>query len=392
VDVTPFSLQVNQSPATTPFSDPWRGYPGGNPFPAQYPPPKDFKFPATSNLVASYDIANGGEYQTPVTYSWNLTVERQLKADWLLRLAYVGSHASHLLETLELSPLVQGTKTRLYPQYSDITMAAQDINSSYNSLQATLQKRLSRGLTVLANYTWSKSIDDLPFGTSITTVVSGNQSPIPWYMPGRHQFDRGPSEFDHTHRFVGSFVWDMPKLAHSPAALRYMLGGWQLSGLLSAQSGGPVTVEAGKDFSGTGLSRDRGVLLSNNVYGTGACASIKTTCVSYLNPAAFTTPATGTFGNLGKGALRGPNMITYDGGLFKDIPLHGERLRMQFRAEFFNLFNRVNFYNPGASVSGSTNIQANSPTASAVVTASGFGSIRAAFDPRIGQLALKLVF
>jgi hypothetical protein len=114
--------------------------------------------------------------------------------------------------------------------------------------------------------------------------------------------------------------------------------------------------------------------------------------VDYLNPAAFTTPGTGTFGNVGKGALRGPNLITYDGGLFKDIPLKKERVRIQFRAEFFNLFNRVNFYNPGATPSSSTNIQANSPSASAQVTASGFGSLRAAFDPRIGQLALKVVF
>ena len=158
------------------------------------------------------------------------------------------------------------------------------------------------------------------------------------------------------------------------------------------RSGGPITVEAGKDYSGTGLNRDRGVLLNNNVYGSGACASIKTTCVDYLNPAAFTTPATGTFGTLGKGALRGPNMISYDGGLFKEVPLHKERVKVQFRAEFFNLFNRVNFYNPGATASSSTNIQSNSATSSAVVTASGFGSLRAAFDPRIGQLALKILF
>jgi hypothetical protein len=392
VDVTPYSLQINMSPATSPFSDPWRGYPGGNPFPAQYPPAKTFAFPATSNLVASYDVANGGQYQTPVTYGWNLTVERQLTPDWLARVAYVGSHASHLLETLQLSPVVPATKTRFFKEYSDIPMASQDINSGYQALQATIQKRMAKGFTVLANYTWSKSIDDLPFGASITTVVTGNQSALPWYMPGRHQFDRGPSEFDHKHRFVGSFVWDMPELGGSPAAVRYLLGGWQLTGLLSAQSGGPVTVEAGKDFSGTSLGRDRGVLVSDNVYGPGACAAIKTTCVDYLNPAAFTTPATGAFGNLGKGALRGPDMITYDGGLFKEIPLHRERVKLQFRAEYFNLFNRVNFYNPGATVSSSTNIQASSSTASAQVTASGFGSLRAAFDPRIGQLALKLTF
>jgi hypothetical protein len=401
VDVSPFSLQVNYSPNPRPLGNPnpitfSNPYPAGfaNPFPAPYPPPKNIVFPLPA-LVASYDVSNGGRYQTPVSYAWNLTLERQLRADWLVRFAYVGSHASHLLETLELSPIVQGTKNHLYPQYSDIAEAAQDINSSYNSLQLTAQKRFSKGLTLQVNYTYSKSMDDLPFGQSITTVVNSQYSPIPWNYPGRHQFDTGPSEFDHQHRFVGTFVWDMPRLLNAPAVVRYLVGGWELSGLLSAQTGGPVTAIAGKDQSGTGLGTDRASFVSGvDPYGTSnSCAGVQAICVAYLNPAAFALPASGTFGNVGKGALRGPGMFTYDGGLFKTIPLRGERLKLQFRAEFFNLFNRANFYNPGVGIDNSRSAQANSSNgAPSNPTQVGFGSIKAAFDPRIGQLALKMVF
>lgn len=378
VDVTPFSTQITLTDPKGPFSDPYSGI--TNPFPAPFPPPKDIAFPLPL-LVVTYDPANNARYQTPVAYNYNLTVERQFAGDWMFRLGYVGSHASHLLETIELSPAVYipGSKLstdqrRFYPQYGSIAQSAQDINSSYNSLQATLQKRFSRGLTILANYTWSKSIDDLPRGQGVSTVVSGNSSPIPWYQSGRHQFDRGPSEFDHTHRLVTSFVWDLPAFTNRSAFLHYVIGGWQLSGLLSAQSGDPLTILAGRDQSQTGLGSDRGVAIGSDAYGPGGCG-LSAPCVDYLAPSAFTLPAVGTYGTLGKGTFRGPNLITYDGGLFKDIPLHGERYRIQFRAEFFNLFNRVNYNDPGTTISSA-----------------GFGSIKGAGDPRIGQLALKFLF
>jgi hypothetical protein len=361
-----------------PLSNPYQGI--TNPFPAPFPPPKNIAFPLPL-LVVTYDPAHGGVFQTPVAYNYNLAVERQLTGDWLLRAAYVGSHASHLLESIDLSPAVYipGSKLstdqrRLFPQYGSIAQSAQDINSGYNSLQVTVQKRFSRGFTVLANYTWSKSIDDLPWGQSVTTVVSGSLSPIPWNMPGRHQFDRGPSEFDRTHRLVTSFVWDLARLSNAPALLRYTVGGWQLTGLLSAQTGAPLTILAGKDQSQTGIGQDRAQYVVGNIFGSGACGS-SAPCVDYLNPAAFTLPAVSTYGNVGKGSVRGPNQIVYDGGLFKDLPVRGERVRLQFRAEFFNLFNRVNLNNPVTSVSSA-----------------GFGSVKSSADPRIGQLALKLLF
>jgi hypothetical protein len=171
-----------------------------------------------------------------------------------------------------------------------------------------------------------------------------------------------------------SYVYDFPKFTAANRAIRTVVGGWQLTGIFTYQSGGPLTILAGKDQSQTGIGADRADYLGGNPYGPGACGA-SGPCVNYLVPSAFGLPALGAFGNVGKGLLRGPDLLNWDTGLFKEFPLRGERLRMQFRAEFFNTLNRVNFNNPNVNQ-----------------TAGGFGSITSAQDPRIGQLALKMLF
>ena len=151
-------------------------------------------------------------------------------------------------------------------------------------------------------------------------------------------------------------------------------GGWQWTGILTAQSGGPLTILAGKDQSQTGIGSDRAnYVTSNDPYGPGAC-SASGPCVNYLVPSVFTLPAIGTYGNVGKGLLRGPNLVTLDTGIFKEMHFT-EGWRLQLRGEFFNVTNRVNYNNPNVTQS-----------------AGGFGSITGAGDPRIGQLALKFLF
>src|SRR5581483_10135856 len=312
--------------------------------------------------------------------------ERQLSAGWLLRAGYVGSRSTHLLEALELNPSIYipgstaGTGARrAFQPYGSVLQSTQDINANFDSAQITLQKRLSHGITVLANYTWSKTLDDAPAGAGVVAAGQGGQSAIPSNFQGRHQDDYGPSDFDHPQRVVVSYVWDLPKLNGRSALLRYTLGGWQWTGIITAMSGGPFTVQAGKDQSQTGLGTDRAnFAIAASAYGGNACG-ISAPCVNYLNPAAFSLPAIGTFGNIGKGSLRGPNFVNFDSGLFKEFPFAAERVHLQFRAEFFNVFNRVNFNNP-----------ANSTTPS--FSAGGFGTLTSAQDPRIGQLALKLLF
>ncbi len=457
VDVTPFSPQLILSttgvkPGT--LTDPLCTLPAtqsrvgctaqANLFPAPFPPPSGATF-APNLLVVSWDPNHN--YQTPTLYNWNLAIERQLPSNVLFRAAYVGSHGSHLKETIAFNvfPVCGGSQPScagLQPRLNAIagknvfgttnsgpTQDSQDINSIYHSLQLSVEKRMSRGLTILGNYTYSKSIDDLPNGGGVADIGADTVSPRPWDDPLRHQFDRGLSDFDHTHRFVASYVWQLPELSGANGLVRHVFGGWQFGGLVSAQTGRPLTLLSGANGSGTGIGQDRALLCTglnpnasnappNNVstdpcvqgsrpYAPGACAAAKittTSCVDWLNPLAFepTTVADplkpdpknpgkfllknnpilgGLFGNVGKGSFRLPGAFTWDMGLSKNFSFT-ERWRLQFRAEFFNVFNRANFMDDGASL---TNFQKLSST-------NNFGAIQQAADPRIGQLALKLFF
>jgi hypothetical protein len=378
VDVMPFSPQFSLTQPQGTFPNPYLGL--TNPYPSPFPPPKDSPFPGPV-LVITYDPANNHRELTPVSCNWDLLVERQFAGDWILRMAYVGSHASYLLESLELNPAVYTAGSRLstdqrraFQPYGSISQATQDVNSGYNSLQLTVQKRLSRGLSVLENYTWSKSIDDLPYNQGITSAAAGNNSPVPWNFAARHLYDRGLSEFDHKQRFVTSWLYTLPGLKGGNKLVQMLVGGWQLNGILTFRTGGPLTILAGKDQLQTGIGADRASYLRGDIYGAGACGATGT-CVNYLVPGAFGLPAIGTFGNLGKGSLRGPDLFNRDTGLFKEFGLWKENTKLRFRAEFFNTANRKNFNNPNVTQS-----------------AGGFGSITGAQDPRIGQLALKFLF
>jgi hypothetical protein len=370
-----------------------------NLFPAPFPPPTDTKF-ALGGLYLSWDPAHS--YQVPVVYNWNLAIERQLPSSILVRAAYVGSHSSHLTETLNLDPSPfspTGTKSTLRLNtivaslgitpsnlFGQVQQDTQDINSSYHSLQVSIEKRMTKGLTILGNYTFSKSIDDLPAGAGVTGFDT--YSARPWDDPLRHQFDRGPSEFDHTHRFVASFVYDLPGFKAANAVVRQMFGGWEYSGVVSAQTGRPFTVLQGAELSGTQIGNDRGTVVAGaDPYGKDQCGTTPL-CVSWLNKASFATTAAslGTYGTSGKNAFRMPGKYNWDMGLFKNFAVK-ERWRIQFRAEFFNVFNRANFFDEDIPTQPNLgNFQK--------LNGGSFGTFRAGQvgDPRIGQLALKLFF
>src|SRR6266852_5739437 len=334
VDVTPFSPQLILStsgvkPGT--LADPLCTLPStqsrvgctaqANLFPAPFPPPPNATF-APNLLVVSWDPNHN--YQAPTLYNWNLAIERQLPSNVLVRAAYVGSHGSHLKETIafNVSP-VGGGPPRLNALLAPgnlkppavfgttnngPTQDAQDVNSVYHSLQLSVEKRMSHGLTIMGSYTWSRSIDDLPNGGGVADIGADTVSPRPWDDPLRHQFDRGISDFDHTHRFVASYVWQLPELSGANGLVRHVFGGWQFGGLVSAHTGRPLTLLSGANGSGTGIGQDRALLCTglnpnasnappNNVstdpcvqgsrpYAPGACAAAKittTSCVDWLN-------------------------------------------------------------------------------------------------------------
>jgi hypothetical protein len=388
VSETPFALQLLLTPPPGPFSNPLLNLPQyTSVFPAPVPAPHNTVFPKPV-AAQTFNMANDfGPFQVPLVYSWNLTLEHQFGNEWLARLAYVGSHSSHLSNSMDLNPAVYipgsslgSDARRTFQPYGSILQTDASGNANYNSLQATIQKRFTYGVSVLANYTWQKSLDTVPpssGGTGASVAGGGSNAPLPWYVPGNRQLDYGRSEFNRQHVFVVSYLWDLPKPGTSNKVVQNIAGGWELSGILTAETGLPFTVYAGKDISQTALNADRGIYLGGDVLGNNACKSAP--CVNWVNPLAFGLPPTGSAGNVGKGALVGPGMFNWDMGLFKNFAIK-ERWRVQLRGEFFNTFNHANFTSSGN----------NYPTQS--FTAAGFGTITSAYDPRILQLAIKAFF
>ncbi len=233
-------------------------------------------------------------------------------------------------------------------------------NSSYNGLQASASKRFHHGLTILANYTWSKSIDE---GSNDGSAPSN---------PFNIRNDRAVSDFDVAHRFIASFVWQLPGAGIHNAFARGVAGGWELNGIVTLQSGLPFSVTSGVDNSQSGVNADRANLVGDP-YLNGSRPEAQV-LHEYFNTAAFTLNPVGTFGNAGRNILFGPGMENIDFGLLKNFAVR-ERYKVQFRAEAFNLFNHPNFNNPAASFSSSN-----------------FGIITSAGAPRVIQLALKAMF
>jgi hypothetical protein len=388
-------------------------------FPSPFPAPTNFPYsPPFNQIAVSYDPS--GDYKVPAVYEWNLTFERQLPFSMLMRMAYVGSRSTHILETQDFNAapcctttgkagigiantLVKaasggkfGTNT-----FSTVQADITDINANYHSLQTSLEKRMSHGLTILANYTWSKSLDDLPFGEGVSGFDTG-YSPLPLSDPNRHRFDYGPSSFDHTHVFTASYVWQTPSLKGSRSFIRHLLGDYELSGIVSAASGRPITVLQGTEISGTGIGQDRGTLIPGvDPYSESSCASATAACVSWFTPNAFqptkvagvNNPAIfGTFGNVGKNALRLPRTSDWDVQLSKYLSIT-ERWKLQLRGEYFNVLNHPNFA-PESISTGTINGTDQISAFDKLNGNSSFGTFRAgqAGDPRIVQLAVKIIF
>jgi hypothetical protein len=187
---------------------------------------------------------------------------------------------------------------------------------------------------------------------------------------------------------VASFVYDLPGFKNSSTVVRQVFGGWEYTGVVSAQTGRPFTVLQGAELSGTQIGADRGtVLTGTDPYGDNQCGTT-VNCVSWMDKTAFATnaQAVGTYGTSGKNAFRMPGKYNWDMGLFKNFALT-ERWKLQFRAEFFNVFNRANFFDEDIpSQPNLGNFQK--------LNGGTFGTFRAGQvgDPRIGQLALKLFF
>jgi hypothetical protein len=285
--------------------------------------------------------------------------------------------------------------------YSQIVEASMSGSSHFNSLQATLEKRMSHGLSLLANYTWSKSYDDLPQATRVSNTEDlnvGESYVYPLYpsnavgIPAAARvadikaLDRGLSDIDHPNVFSASYVYELPKLNQGFRVVRAITNGWRTSGLIQHHSGDALTAWMGTDNSLTGLTQDRAQRdFNQSAYlrqaGAGHCVPPKS-CVNWVNPAAFSVPVQngpGTgFGNVVKGSLRGPGFTNWDAAVIRTFPIWRES-NLQFRAEYFDVLNHTEFSNPSLS--------------NPIGSSTSFGTITGTQGgPRIAQFALKVSF
>jgi hypothetical protein len=387
-----------------------------NPFPYTLPFPSNEVFP-TPVIVREYDPS--GHFQVPVTDDYNLTVEHQLFSSWAIRVAYVGSVSRHQFVNLEVNPAINNgsglstdqrrayntapivapctTSVGCAAKLTNITEASMTGSSHYNSLQATLEKKMSHGLSLLANYTWSKSLDNLPVflsGSNESDINAGESYVYPQYPAGASSWnptnikalDYGPSDFDHPVAFSASYVYDLPRIRNGNSILKSVVNGWRTTGLIQHNSGDVLTILAGQDVSLTGLNRDRAQRNASiptylKQSGAGNCKA-GLSCVNWLTPGSFALPVntganSGTgFGNASKGSVRGPSYTNWDAAVIRHFPIYRES-NLEFRAEYFDVLNHTILGDPATSVTSST-----------------FGEITAggAAGPRIAQFSLKYNF
>jgi hypothetical protein len=360
--------------------------------------PKNATFVANPTV---FGLQPGVKWVTPEIYDWNVTYEYQLRHDTVAHVSYVGTRGTHLRQDVNLNPGVYGgtgslQSRRPYQPFGTIYQNRNSGANGYNALQLDFEKRPSGAgvmgqITLLANYTYSKAMDyGLSENGGITDIGSSIGSGMSFYDPRQHAFETGLSTYNHTHRFVGSFVWQLPKLTGENGFVRSIAGGWQWTGLYTFQTGDPLTLLAGTDISQTGNGLDRVDYTGPaDQFGKTAAPSQRSgcgttnssLCVGWLNISYFAAPAAGTYGNSGKANWTGPNLWDADTGLLKmfyPMPSH-ENINFQFRGEFFNVFNHPQWADPN------------------VTKANGaFGSIRGTIlgnvDYRIIQLALKMNF
>lgn len=327
-----------------------------NPFPSNFPYP----YPASATAFER-------NLRTPYIQQWNFGIQRQLGKSRVAEIDYVGSKGTHLIDSRDINqahPSANPENLRPNPYFSDVDIIESQANSIYHSLQARFEQRLSKGLSALASYTYSKSIDD---ASGFFTTTGDPNFPQNSYNLSA---ERGRSDFDIRHRLTLSYAYDLPL-----ATGHRWIGGWQSFGVLTFQTGAPFTVSllSDNDNSNTGFSNlGYGANNRPNIVGNPHLANPG--AQEWFNTAAFAVAPYGTFGNAGRNILSGPGLATVNFSIVKNTKAT-ERLNVQFRAEFFNLLNRTNFNLPDNFVG--------SPT---------FGQITSAQDPRRLQLALKFLF
>jgi hypothetical protein len=336
-----------------------------------------------------YDPSN---FRTPFSYEYNLNLQRQLDSKTVLQASYIGSLGRNLIHMQPLNLLNPVTGMAPNANFSAGALELIETNavSNYNALQVNVTRRLDHGLQLTASYTWAHSLDDASSatGTSINSSFTGSN-------PYDFRAEYASSDFDIRHNLVAAFSYALPfKSAHwgNPAAK--LLGGWSLEGIFTAQTGEPYTPLLGEDIAGNGDQFAADNQRPNLVPGQPLYIAASAPPYRVANPAAFAIPAAGTYGDAGRNILRASGLQQLDVSLLKTIKA-SERISVQFRAEFFNVYNHANFATPAASGNNLLTAGSSFGLSQEMANASSGGLLLPLFNqggPRSVQLALKLLF
>jgi hypothetical protein len=314
------------------------------------------------------------KFPTPYTQNWNFNVQHKLGQAGALELGYVGSKGTKLVRLYDQNQ-PDGNFNYPNPNYVNMHTLAPISNSNYHALQATLRAQGWHGWSGFANYTLSKSIDDASDGIDFTAGAAFPQDST------NIAAERGPSTFDTRHRFTTALNYRVPTFGALPKKLA---AGWEVNWIVVAQSGRPINVITANDNSNRFYFNQR----PNAVAGVNPILPHWTPFTGYLNANAFTQPADGTFGNVGRDSVYGPHYWNLDFSLDKQTQIT-ERFGVQFRAEFFNLFNHPNFALPSGTVdpgNGPAGLITQTPDVAQGNPGLGGGG------PRVMQVGLKLMF
>ena len=340
-------------------------------------------------------------FRPPESYQWNLTISHQLFKDTVLEASYIGNHGLHIWRRnvnrndiapnlacrgtacdgsnasarLQLSRASLGVASpvdnvvhdsgvltadnRLLRGIGNITTDESNGNSSYHAMQLWLNRRFTNRLAFQAAYTWGHAISDVAL-TSFTNTTSD---------PFNFASDKGDADLDRRHTFVGNLVYVLPSFKQWGKAAEYALGDWQLNGIISYFGATPIDITTGANTIGTASA------VGQRPNYTGAPLYLDTgDSTRHLNPAAFARPAPGQLGTLGKGSVRGTPITNVDLSVAKNWRFK-ERYGFQFRAEFFNLLNHVNFVGFDTDIRNTT-----------------FGTLNSAQASREAQFGFKFTF
>jgi carboxypeptidase family protein len=327
--------------------------------------------PAQASALPLPIPMTGGDLvsKVPAVYQWNFTVQHMLPEDTLVEVGYVGTRGRHLVLNSDLNQLHQGAKfanpgvavAALVPfqGLGGLTVGLNDANSKYDALQVSVQRRLSKGLQFGVAYTYSNSFD---YGSDL-------------YANARNTYDIhynfGPADWGRRNNLVLNYVYQLPFFKGQNDLAGRLLGGWELSGVAALASGTPTSVtNATGDVAG--VQSDFGQY-GNRLAGCNPNNAPRSVAM-WFNTACFANAAQGTFGNAGRNSVWGPGVRNWDFALYKNGVIT-EKLRYQFRAEFFNFLNHPSFNSIDTGLGDSA-----------------FGQINGANDPREIQFGLKFLF